>query len=122
MNLKKKPKNPKNNLASMGVYVFSWPVLRSYLTGDAISDISSHDFGKDIIPQMLAGNERLCAYRFAGYWKDVGTVESFWEANMDLLSDEPALDLYDPISMNLFGESNPAPHVIANTASGLFDG
>lgn len=111
-----KPKNPKNNLASMGVYVFSWPVLRSYLTGDAISDISSHDFGKDIIPQMLAGNERLCAYRFAGYWKDVGTVESFWEANMDLLSDEPALDLYDPDWRIYSVSPTQPPHVIANTA------
>ncbi|HWR44710.1 glucose-1-phosphate adenylyltransferase [Sporomusa sp.] len=91
-----KPKNPKNNLASMGVYVFSWSALRAYLTADAVDDTSSHDFGKNVIPQMLAGSERLYAYRFNGYWKDVGTVESYWEANMDLLGDEPALDLYDP--------------------------
>ncbi|CQR72691.1 Glucose-1-phosphate adenylyltransferase [Sporomusa ovata DSM 2662] len=112
-----KPKKPKSNLASMGIYVFSWAALRSYLTADAIDTKSSHDFGKDVIPQMLAGNERLSAYHFGGYWKDVGTVESFWEANMDLLSDEPALDLYDP-DWRIYSVS-PAqpPHVIADTAS-----
>ncbi len=111
-----KPKKPKNNLASMGVYVFSWPALRAYLTADAVSVLSSHDFGKNVIPQMLAGSERLFAYRFNGYWKDVGTVESYWEANMDLLGDEPALDLYDP-NWRIYSV-NPAqpPHFVADTA------
>jgi glucose-1-phosphate adenylyltransferase len=112
-----KPKKPKSNLASMGIYVFSWAALRSYLTADAIDTKSSHDFGKDVIPQMLAGNERLCAYHFDGYWKDVGTVESFWEANMDLLSDEPALDLYDPDWRIYSVNPTQPPHVIADTAS-----
>ncbi|MCM0761398.1 MULTISPECIES: glucose-1-phosphate adenylyltransferase [Sporomusa] len=111
-----KPKNPKNNLASMGIYVFSWPALRAYLAADAADTSSSHDFGKNVIPKMLAGGERLYAYRFSGYWKDVGTVESFWEANMDLLGDEPTLNLYDP-SWRIYSVS-PAqpPHFVADTA------
>ncbi|SMC95545.1 glucose-1-phosphate adenylyltransferase [Sporomusa malonica] len=111
-----KPKNPKNNLASMGVYIFSWPALRAYLAADAVDDKSSHDFGKNVIPKMLAGSERLYAYRFAGYWKDVGTVESYWEANMDLLGDEPALDLYDT-SWRIYSV-NPTqpPQFVADTA------
>jgi glucose-1-phosphate adenylyltransferase len=111
-----KPKKPKNNLASMGIYVFSWPALRTYLTADALDVNSSHDFGKNVIPQMLAGQERLYAHRFGGYWKDVGTVESFWEANMDLLSDEPSLDLYD-VNWRIYSV-NPTqpPHIIADTA------
>jgi glucose-1-phosphate adenylyltransferase len=111
-----KPKKPKNNLASMGVYVFSWPALRAYLTADSIDAQSSHDFGKNVIPQMLAGNEGVYAYRFNGYWKDVGTVESYWEANMDLLGDEPSLDLYD--STWRIYSVNPAqpPHFVADTA------
>lgn len=111
-----KPRKPKNNLASMGIYVFSWPALRAYLTADAVDTKSSHDFGKNVIPQMLAGNERLYAYRFGGYWKDVGTVESFWEANMDLLGDEPALDLYDPDWRIYSVNPTQPPHVIADTA------
>ncbi|QDR83212.1 glucose-1-phosphate adenylyltransferase [Sporomusa termitida] len=111
-----KPKKPKSNLASMGVYIFSWPALRAYLTADAVNGLSSHDFGRNVIPQMLAGSERLFAYRFKDYWKDVGTVESYWEANMDLLGDEPALDLYDP-SWRIYSV-NPAqpPHFVAATA------
>lgn len=111
-----KPKNPQSNLASMGIYVFSWSALCTYLLTDATSTVSSHDFGKDVIPQMLAGNERLYGYRFGGYWKDVGTVESFWEANMDLLRDEPALDLYDPDWRIYSVSPTQPPHVIANTA------
>ena len=91
-----KPAHPKNNLASMGIYIFKWSVLRKYLIEDEQTYGSSHDFGKNIIPAMLQRNQKLNAYRFSGYWKDVGTTESFWEANMDLLSDHPQLDLYDP--------------------------
>ncbi|XER10002.1 Glucose-1-phosphate adenylyltransferase [Sporomusa aerivorans] len=111
-----KPKRPKNNLASMGIYVFSWPALRAYLAADSVDNSSSHDFGKNVIPRMLAAGERLFAYRFGGYWKDVGTVESYWEANMDLLSDEPALDLYDS-SWRIYSV-NPTqpPQFIADTA------
>lgn len=90
-----KPKQPKSNLASMGVYIFSWPVLKKYLIADAENPSSSNDFGKDVIPGMLKASERLFAYPFEGYWKDVGTVESLWEASMDLLEEEPGLNLND---------------------------
>ncbi len=81
-----KPKKPKSNLASMGIYIFNFDVLKKFLTEDEENKNSSNDFGKDIIPSMLNERRKLFAYRFAGYWKDVGTIESLWEANMDLLS------------------------------------
>ncbi|GAA3407576.1 glucose-1-phosphate adenylyltransferase [Paenibacillus hodogayensis] len=90
-----KPKRPNSNLASMGVYVFSWPALRDALLRDEANPSSSNDFGKDIIPALLHGGARLYSHRFSGYWKDVGTIESLWEANMDLLEDDAALDLCD---------------------------
>lgn len=90
-----KPKVPTSNLASMGVYIFSWSVLQQYLIRDEANKSSSNDFGKDIIPSMLADGVKLSAYAFSGYWKDVGTIESLWEANMDLLEEHPQLDLYE---------------------------
>ncbi|WP_423409515.1 glucose-1-phosphate adenylyltransferase [Heyndrickxia sp. MSNUG] len=81
-----KPKTPKSNLASMGIYIFNWQVLKSYLLKEEQNMASSKDFGKDIIPVMLEEERKLYAYHFNGYWKDVGTIESYWEANMDLLS------------------------------------
>ncbi|MBE5784319.1 MAG: glucose-1-phosphate adenylyltransferase [Clostridiales bacterium] len=90
-----KPKNPKSNNASMGIYIFNWPVLRAYLAEDDKDTASAHDFGKNIIPKMLHGGKRMFAYRFKGYWKDVGTVQSLWEANMDLIEEKPELDLND---------------------------
>jgi glucose-1-phosphate adenylyltransferase len=90
-----KPANPKNNLASMGIYIFNWNLLKEYLEMDARTAGSSHDFGKDIIPRLLEEKKKLYAYPFKGYWKDVGTVQSLWEANMDLLNDECTLDLFD---------------------------
>ena len=81
-----KPKEPKSNLASMGIYVFTWKKLREYLIRDEADTSSSNDFGKNIIPNMLAAGEKMIAYRFDGYWKDVGTLESLWDANMDMLS------------------------------------
>ncbi len=90
-----KPANPKSNLASMGIYIFNWPVLRSYLQADELDKNSSKDFGKNVIPAMLAGGEPMYAYPFSGYWKDVGTIESLWEANMDLLNPAVPLELYD---------------------------
>ena len=81
-----KPKQPKSNLASMGIYVFSWKKLREYLVADEADASSSNDFGKNIIPKMLGAGEKMIAYRFDGYWKDVGTLESLWDANMDMLS------------------------------------
>ena len=82
-----KPAEPKNNMASMGVYVFTWKKLRKYLIEDSNDINSANDFGKNVIPAMLSGGERLFAYPFRGYWKDVGTVESYWEENMELISD-----------------------------------
>lgn len=90
-----KPQNPQSNLASMGVYVFTWEKLKKYLKKDEENPKSSNDFGKNIIPEMLRNNEKLFAYSFLGYWKDVGTIQSLWEANMDIISDPPILNLYD---------------------------
>lgn len=81
-----KPENPKSNLASMGIYIFTWAKLREFLIEDESDKVSSNDFGQNIIPAMLGANEKLVAYRFAGYWKDVGTISSLWDANMDMLS------------------------------------
>lgn len=90
-----KPKNPTSNIASMGVYIFSWKALQKYLIYDEANRSSSHDFGKDLIPAMMRDGLRLNAYPFKGYWKDVGTIESLWEANMDLLDDHSPLQLHD---------------------------
>ena len=90
-----KPEKPQSNLASMGIYIFNWKLLRKMLLADMKNPESSHDFGKDIIPTMLADEKTLFAYKFKGYWKDVGTIDSLWEANMDLLSKNNALDLND---------------------------
>ena len=91
-----KPKNPKSNLASMGIYVFSWDKLKKYLTEDEQKADSSNDFGKDIIPAMVGAGETMMVYRFEDYWKDVGTVDSLWEANLDLLNPKIDLNLSDP--------------------------
>ena len=91
-----KPKEPKSNLASMGIYVFSWDKLRKFLIEDEANPASDNDFGKNIIPNMLASKEKMVAYPFEGYWKDVGTIDSLWEANMDLLDPNVPLDVWDP--------------------------
>lgn len=96
LEFQEKPECPGSNLASMGIYIFNWKLLKRLLEEDSRNIASNHDFGKDIIPQMLSAGLRMFAYAFDGYWKDVGTVESLWEANMDLLADEPALDIYNP--------------------------
>ena len=90
-----KPKQPRSNLASMGIYVFSWKKLRAYLIADENDAGSSNDFGKNIIPAMLNAGEKMSAYRFEGYWKDVGTLDSLWDANMDMLSPGSGLNLLD---------------------------
>ena len=90
-----KPKHPKSNLASMGIYIFTWKKLRQYLMADEADEKSANDFGKNIIPAMLGAGEKLMAYRFKGYWKDVGTIDSLWDANMDMLSPENGIDPYD---------------------------
>ena len=124
-----KPKEPKSNLASMGIYVFSWKALRQYLIDDENTEGSENDFGKNIIPSMLANNERMAAYRFAGYWKDVGTLESLWDANMDMLAPESGLDLRDrswPIYARsvstppaFLGENSAVAHSAVNRGSVL---
>lgn len=91
-----KPEHPKSNLASMGIYIFSWKLLRKMLVADMKNNESNHDFGKDIIPTMLNEGKALYAYKFKGYWKDVGTIDSLWEANMDLLDKSNELNLADP--------------------------
>ncbi|MFC0042788.1 glucose-1-phosphate adenylyltransferase [Metabacillus iocasae] len=95
LEFEEKPAFPKNNLASMGIYIFKWSVLKEFLEMDARNPDSSHDFGKDVIPLLLEEKKRVMAYPFTGYWKDVGTVKSLWEANMDLLLKDTELDLYD---------------------------
>jgi glucose-1-phosphate adenylyltransferase len=90
-----KPKNPKNNLASMGVYIFNWKTLKKYLREDESDKTSKNDFGMNIIPSMLGDGNKMVAYPFKGYWKDVGTIDSLWEANMDLIRDDNELDLHE---------------------------
>ena len=103
-----KPKEPKSNLASMGIYVFNWADLRRYLTEDEADPASENDFGKNIIPKMLDDGMKMQSYRFDGYWKDVGTLESLWDANMDMLSPESGLDLLDE-SWPIYARSVSAP-------------
>ena len=112
-----KPKNPKSNKASMGVYIFTWEKLRQYLIADEAAMKSSNDFGKNIIPTMLADKQVLCAYSFDGYWKDVGTIESLWEANMDLLSTPMPIDLHDKKWRIYARNPGMAPHYIAKGAT-----
>ncbi len=111
-----KPANPKSNLASMGVYIFKWEKLREYLISDENNPTSSKDFGKNIIPAMLDAKEKLFAYSFTGYWKDVGTINSLWEANMDLLDPNVPLELYDD-KWKIYAR-NPVmpPHYVGETA------
>ncbi len=111
-----KPKEPKSTLASMGIYVFSWEKLRKYLIENENANTGSKDFGKDIIPAMLANDERLFAYEFDGYWKDVGTLDSLWEANMDLLSPSVPLNLYDPNWKVYSRHNNMPPQYIGKNA------
>lgn len=111
-----KPKMPKSTSASMGIYVFSWDKLKKYLTLDAQTEESSNDFGKDVLPAMLKAGERMFAYQFEGYWKDVGTIDSLWEANMDLLDPNVPLDLSE--DNNKIYSRNPVmpPHYIGDNA------
>ncbi|MFD1739162.1 glucose-1-phosphate adenylyltransferase [Bacillus salitolerans] len=112
-----KPAAPKNNLASMGIYIFSYSILKEYLEMDDRNPESSHDFGKDVIPLLLDEKKKLMAYPFQGYWKDVGTVKSLWEANMDLLEDQPELNLYDHAWRVYSVNPNQPPQYISPDAS-----
>ena len=111
-----KPQQPKSNLASMGIYIFDWKILKKMLVADMKDPESSHDFGKDIIPSMLADNRKLCAYKFQGYWKDVGTIDSLWEANMDLLAKNNTLDLNDPSWKIYTEDTTELPHYVGTNA------
>jgi glucose-1-phosphate adenylyltransferase len=111
-----KPREPKSNLASMGIYIFNWRLLRKSLEEDCRNLSSNHDFGKNVIPRLLAEGWRLFAHYFTGYWKDVGTIESFWEANMDLLDDRPKLNLHDPEWHVYSVNQVRPPHYVAATA------
>ena len=112
-----KPEHPKSNLASMGIYIFNWKLLRKMLLADMKDADSHHDFGKDIIPTLLADQKTLVAYKYQGYWKDVGTIDSLWEANMDLLNSSNELDLNDP-TWKIYTEDIPAlPQYIGPNAN-----
>ncbi len=111
-----KPKKPKSNMASMGVYVFNWQKVREYLIADSKDEKSSNDFGKNIIPKMLDKGEKMFAFPFEGYWKDVGTIDSLWEANMELLQESPALDLYDEAWRIFSRNPNQPPHFVDENA------
>ena len=111
-----KPKEPKSNLASMGIYIFTYKTLRKYLKDDEKRNDSAHDFGKDIIPAYLNDGLKLLAYRFKGYWKDVGTVNSLWEANMDLIKNSGELNLSDPDWKIYTGDNNAVPQQIGPNA------
>ena len=102
-----KPEHPKSNLASMGIYIFNWNLLRKILLADMKNPDSHHDFGKNVIPCLLNDNKTLAAYKFKGYWKDVGTIDSLWEANMDLIDSRNELNLNDP-TWKIYTEDTPA--------------
>lgn len=111
-----KPAKPRSNLASMGIYIFSWDVLRRKLIEDEKDEKSTHDFGKNIIPAMLADGHKLIAYRFSGYWKDVGTISSLWEANMDILDCPEDINLMDS-SWRIYGRNPVKPaHYVGSAA------
>ena len=111
-----KPPQPKSNLASMGIYIFNWKLLRKMLVADMKNAESNHDFGKDIIPALLADERKLMAYKFKGYWKDVGTIDSLWEANMDLIETPSPLDLSDPTWKIYTEDTNSLPQYIGEDA------
>lgn len=115
-----KPKQPKSTKASMGVYVFNWDVLKKYLTEDDKNETSAHDFGKNVIPAMLGDQKRLFAWEFNGYWKDVGTTESLWEANMDML--DPACHLYnDEDDLRIYARNYDSPPTFVADGAELAD-
>ena len=116
ISFEEKPKQPKSNKASMGIYIFNKDFLKKYLEEDAKDETSSHDFGKNIIPKMLADKARLYSYAFDGYWKDVGTIESLWQANMDLLQDQPPFELNGDWKIYSSNPSMP-PHYVGPDAT-----
>ncbi len=111
-----KPEHPKSTKASMGIYIFNWDILRSYLIEDDKDPNSANDFGKNIIPNLLKDNKNLYAYSFSGYWKDVGTIESLWEANMDLLNPEVPFQIKDP-KFKIYARNYAQPSTFIHSAS-----
>jgi glucose-1-phosphate adenylyltransferase len=116
LEFEEKPAEPKSNLASMGVYIFNWSLLREYLIQDEATPTSTNDFGKDLIPKLLQDQKKLYSFRFEGYWKDVGTIKSLWEAHMDLLEENPSFDLFDPGWKTYAGNANHPPQYISPEA------
>jgi len=117
LEFEEKPINAKSNLASMGIYIFNWKTLRQYLMDDEKDTNSTNDFGHDVIPKLKSDEKKMVAYRFDGYWKDVGTIRSYWEANMDLLLENDQLNLYDR-SWKIFTKNRHLPpHFIGCSAS-----
>ena len=111
-----KPKHPKSTLASMGIYIFTYSTLRKALVKDASNEASSHDFGKDIIPYLLSKKKKLMAYKFEGYWRDVGTIQSLWQANMDLLGSTQDVGIYSD-TMKIYSEdTNSVPQFVGKMA------
>lgn len=112
-----KPKQPRSNLASMGIYIFNWGLLKDFLREDENLPDSSHDFGKDVIPAILKAGRKMLAYRFRGYWKDVGTIESYFSAHMDLLGENPVFDICSQEKRLLSRSPVLPPHYLATTAN-----
>lgn len=111
-----KPKNPDSNLSSMGIYIFSWPVLKEALLKDSLNSSSDHDFGKNVIPMLLGEGKKLYAYTFTGYWKDVGTIDSYYNTNMELLNPDSPFNIFEE-NMRVFSNSNIyPPHYIGPDA------
>lgn len=111
-----KPKNPDSNLASMGIYIFSWPILKEALLKDSLDSSSDHDFGKNVIPMLLGEGKKLYAYTFTGYWKDVGTIDSYYNTNMELLNPDSPFNIFEE-NMRVFSNSNIyPPHYIGPDA------
>ena len=104
-----KPKHPKSTNASMGIYVFNWDILREFLIADEEDETSSNDFGKNIIPNLLNAGHKLMAYTFNGYWKDVGTIDSLWEANMELLGKDPEFDIRGDEKSRIYARNSALP-------------
>ena len=111
-----KPKEPKSNLASMGIYIFTWKTLKKVLLADMKNPDSSHDFGNDVIPEFLNTGKKMVAYKFEGYWKDVGTIDSLWEANMDLLGKRSELNMDDPSWKIYTSDASTLPQLIGPDA------
>ncbi|MDR0294006.1 MAG: glucose-1-phosphate adenylyltransferase [Oscillospiraceae bacterium] len=116
LEFEEKPAEPKSTLASMGIYIFTWEKLKKYLIADEADPKSKNDFGTNIIPSMLAGGEKMTVYRFSGYWRDVGTIDNLWEANMDMLSGEE-IDLSNPAWRIYARNPTAPPHYIGDTAT-----